>query len=132
MTPSTSATEEALECRRTNAVRHGGVVTGQSSMCSGAFGVCSDGALQCLVRLVKNRRSLSSLLLYTPTTWQKLRSVRAYIYLGARARAGVIFWHLEKSFIRKGLHHPEPRTRLPTFPAGGRISHRTRSALYSY
>ena len=132
MTPSTSATEEALECRRTNAVRHGGVVTGQSSMCSGAFGVCSDGALQCLVRLVKNRRSLSSLLLYTPTTWQKLRSVRAHIYLGARARAGVIFWHLEKSFIRKGLHHPEPRTRLPTFPAGGRISHRTRSALYSY
>ena len=128
MTPSTSATEEALECRRTNAVRHGGVVTGQSSMCSGAFGVCSDGALQCLVRLVKNRRSLSSLLLYTPTTWQKLRSVRAYIYLGARARAGVIFWHLEKSFIRKGLHHPEPRTRLPTFPAGGRISH-SRSAL---
>ena len=127
MTPSTSATEEALECRRTNAVRHGGVVTGQSSMCSGAFGVCSDGALQCLVRLVKNRRTVSlSCLYFTPlqrSTWQKLRSVRAHIYLGARARAGVIFWHLEKSFIRKGLHHPEPRTRLPTFPAGGRISH---------
>ena len=68
MTPSTSATEEALECRRTNAVRHGGVVTGQSSMCSGAFGVCSDGALQCLVGLVKNRDGVSLSLLYTPTT----------------------------------------------------------------
>ena len=82
MTPSSSATEEALECRRTNAVRHGGVVTGQSSMCSGAFGVCSDGALQCLVRLVKNRRSLSSLLLYTPTVQRgKNSALYAHIYI---------------------------------------------------
>lgn len=86
MTPSTSATEEALECRRTNAVRHGGVVTGQSSMCSGAFGVCSDGALQCLVRLVKNRRSLSSLLIYTALKYTPLQrgknsALYAHIYI---------------------------------------------------
>ena len=125
MTPSTSATEEALECRRTNAVRHGGVVTGQSSMCSGAFGVCSDGALQCLVRLVKNRRSLSSLLLYTPTTWQKLRSVRAYIYLGL----GSFFGTWRSRLLEKDYTTQNPGRDYRLFPrAGGRISH-SRSAL---
>ena len=62
-------------------MRHGGVVTCQSSMCSGAFGVCSDGALQCLVRLVKNRRCFSLSLLTTLhpyNVWQKLRSVHAH------------------------------------------------------